>query len=79
MIHQRTFIPWFIIAGIACVFGYHLFTGWRTKVVRFALSILAIEEFDREHDAASYWGIMVLNLVGLIGCVGGAAYIGFQA
>jgi hypothetical protein len=53
-----------VVGGIAVVFGYHLVSGWRTGVVRFPVSVLTVEEFDRERSAANYWGVMMLDACG---------------
>jgi hypothetical protein len=56
----------FVLCGIAVTFGYHVVIGWRTRVVRLPLSLLAIEEFDRDQNPEYFWGVMVLDIVGII-------------
>lgn len=50
-----------VLVGVAAVFGYHLWTGWKTRTVRFPLSILGLQEFERDRSAANFWGIMAAD------------------
>lgn len=67
------FIP--VLFGVAAVFGYHTVIGWRTEIVRFPLSILVVEEFERERSAANYWGIMAVDSIAAIAAFGGALFL----
>jgi hypothetical protein len=53
-----------ILVGIAAVFAYHAGRGWRTGIVRFPMSILVFQEFERDRSPEHFWGIMILNVVG---------------
>ena len=60
------FTAWatFILVGIVAIFAYHAGIGWRTGTVRFPMSLLVFQEFEREQSPENFWGIMVLNVVG---------------
>jgi hypothetical protein len=75
------FAAWesFILVGIAGVFGYHIWLGWKTGAVRLPLSMLAFEEFERHRNPSNFWGIMTVDLIGLISALAGAAYIALSA
>jgi hypothetical protein len=54
----------FTLVAIAAVFAYHAGLGWRTGIVRFPMSLLVFQEFERDKSPENFWGIMVLNIVG---------------
>ena len=55
----------FVLLGVAGVFGYHLWLGWRTRIVRFPMSVLSLQEFEHDQSPANFWGVMAANLIGL--------------
>jgi hypothetical protein len=59
-------------------FGYHALLGWRTHIVRFPLSVLAIEEFEHDENPAYFWGVMTLDILGALAAIAVAAYIGLS-
>lgn len=69
----------FVLCGIAATFGYHVMIGWRTRVVRLPLSLLTIEEFDRDQNPEYFWGIMVLDILGLVASSAIAVYVALSA
>jgi len=64
-----------VLLGVAAVFGYHLWVGWRTRVVRFPMSILTLEEFEHERSPANFWGVMTADLVGLVVAFTAASFV----
>jgi hypothetical protein len=55
-----------VLIGVAAVFAYHLWLGWRTGIVRFPLSVLVFQEFERDRSPENFWGIMIVNIFGII-------------
>ncbi|WP_294198267.1 hypothetical protein [uncultured Sphingomonas sp.] len=51
-----------MMVAVVAVFSYHVLLGWRTGIVRFPMSILAMQEFDRARSPANFWGIMMLDI-----------------
>jgi hypothetical protein len=76
-----TFHAWesFILAGIAAVFGYHIWLGWRTRIVRFPVSVLAVQEFERDQSPENFWGVMALNGLGLVAALFAAGFVAWGA
>lgn len=64
-----------ILLGVAAVFGYHFWIGWRTRVVRFPLSILSVQEFEHDQSPANFWGVMVADLIGTAATLVGAGFV----
>ena len=50
-----------IALGIAAVFSFNIWEGWKTGEVRLPISMLVFEEFERAKSPANYWGIMAFN------------------
>lgn len=65
----------FILLGVAAVFGYHLWTGWRTRMVRFPMSILSLQEFEHDQSPANFWGVMIADLIGTVATLIGAGFL----
>ena len=65
----------FILVGIAAVFAFHAGRGWRTGIVRFPMSLLVFQEFERDKSPENFWGVMALNLVGYIVALAAAAFV----
>jgi len=65
----------FILAGIAGVFGYHIWLGWRTRIVRFPMSLLVFQEFERDESPENFWGVMVVNTFGLGAALFAAVFV----
>jgi uncharacterized membrane protein len=64
----------FVFVGIAGIFGYHIWLGWRTGIVRLPLSVLVFQEFEREDNPQNFWGIMTLDAIGLIAAIAAAVF-----
>lgn len=62
-----------ILFGIGLVFAFHAWLGLRTQTVRFPMSIFTFQEFDRGESPANFWGILILNLIGAVLCLGVSA------
>ena len=67
-----------IFVGIAAVFAYHTGLGWRTGIVRFPMSILAFQEFERDKSPENFWGIMVVNVLGAFVALAAAAFVAWE-
>lgn len=67
-----------ILFGIAAVFAYHTGRGWRTGIVRFPMSILVFQEFERDKSPENFWGIMVVNVVGAFLALAAAAFVAWE-
>src|ERR1700756_194 len=76
-----TFTAWesFVLAGIAAVFAYHIWIGWRTRIARFPMSLLVFQEFERDQSPENFWGVMVVNTVGLTVALFVAAFVAWGA
>jgi hypothetical protein len=74
------FTAWasFILVVITAVFAYHVGQGWRTGIVRFPMSVLVFQEFERERSPENFWGIMVANAVGAIVALIAAAFVAWE-
>ena len=74
------FTAWasFILLGITAIFAYHVGQGWRTDIVRFPMSILVFQEFERDRSPENFWGIMVVNAVGAIAALVAAAFVAWE-
>lgn len=64
----------FVLLGVSGVFGYHLFLGWRIRVVRFPMSVLSLQEFEHDQSPANFWGVMAANLIGLLAALAAAVF-----
>lgn len=64
-----------VLIGVVAVFGYHLWLGWRTRTVRFPVSFLTLQEFEHDQSAANFWGIMTLNLLGMLLALVAAGFV----
>lgn len=61
-----------IALGIAAVFSFNIWEGWKTGEVRLPISILIFEEFERAKSPANYWGIMAFNGIVALAALGAA-------
>jgi len=64
-----------VLVGVAVVFGYHIWLGWRTGIVRFPLSVLVFQEFEREESPENFWGIMVVDAIGLVVALAASVFV----
>jgi hypothetical protein len=57
-------LTWLAVAllGVAGVFGYAAWAGWKSGITRLPLSLLAIEEFERGHSP-HFWPVTAFNAV----------------
>jgi len=76
---SSTLIEILVAAAIAAVFGYHIWLGWRTRVVRFPMSVLAVQEFEHGQSPGNFWGIMAVDMLGLLLAGSIAVYLAWGA
>jgi hypothetical protein len=62
-------------AGVAGIFLYHAWLGWRTRIVRFPVSVLAVEEIERDRSPLNFWMVMAADLLGSTLALVAAAWI----
>ena len=67
-----------VFFGIAGVFGYQLWVGWQTGIVRFPMSLVVFQEFEREQSPEYFWGIVVLDALGLVAALMAAFLVGWR-
>jgi hypothetical protein len=65
----------FVLVAVAGMFGYHCWRGWRTGIVRFPLSLLAVQEVERGKGPTMFWGVMIADALGGLGAFAIAAYV----
>ena len=65
----------FVLLGMAAAFSYHLWIGWRTRIVRFPMSILSVQEFEHDQSPVNFWGVMIANLIGTVVALVGAGFV----
>jgi hypothetical protein len=68
-----------ILLGIAGVFGYHAWLGWRTRIVRFPMSVLTFQEFEYDQSPGNFWGIMIVDLLGAAAALIASVFVAWNA
>lgn len=74
-----TMLASFVLVGVAAIFAHHIWLGWRTSIVRFPLSVLVFQEFERDQSPENFWGIMVVNVFSSIVALVAAAFLAWNA
>lgn len=69
----------FIVVAIAMLFAHQVWRGWRTGVVRFPVSVLAVEALERERAPTMFGLVMAADLLGAAAAMGVAIACGASA
>jgi hypothetical protein len=64
-----------VLLGLAAIFGYPVWKGWRTRIVWLPISILSIQEFEHDKSPANFWGVMIFDAIGSAAFLSAAVFV----